>query len=488
MSKFFSTRDKSASVDARTAIVKGLSSDGGLFVPESLPSVDYNELLNADYPEIANRILSAFFSDFSAEDIRLSCNEAYRDHFDTPEVCPVVKLGDNYVTELFHGETCAFKDVALSILPRLLVRAQKSLGINDRILILTATSGDTGSAAMNGFKNVDGTGIITFYPYGGTSPIQRRQMVCMNGANVNACAVKGNFDDCQSAVKKVFTTLPAMDGIRLSSANSINIARLVPQIGYYYATYINLVNRGELKNGEEISFIVPTGNFGDILAGFYAKQMGLPIAKLVCASNSNNVLTDFLTTGIYDKRRDFLKTFSPSMDILISSNLERLLYYAQEGDTEIVCKQMSELKENSFYRVDGSVLDKISNTFDAYCCDDTETKQTIKSFYDEFSYVLDPHTAVAVACEKRFLERNPGAKCAVLATASPYKFPNVIFDALNIPQTADAFEMLDILSDKTGSAVPSVLKNLAGARELHTDVIDKEEIADYVLASGKKLF
>ncbi len=488
MSKFFSTRDKNASVCAREAVVKGLSPDGGLFVPETLPSLDVNTLLNCSYPEIAERILSAFFTDFSGEDIRLSCDEAYRYHFDTPEVCSVIKKGDLFFTELFHGETCAFKDIALSILPRLMVRAQKSLGIDDKILILTATSGDTGSAAMNGFKDVGGTGIITFYPYGGVSPIQRRQMVCMEGHNVTACAVKGNFDDCQSAVKKAFTNLPAMDGLRLSSANSINIARLVPQIGYYYATYISLVKRGELKNGEQLSFIVPTGNFGDILAGFYAKKMGLPIGKLVCASNANNVLTDFLNTGVYDKRREFLKTVSPSMDILISSNLERLLYYVQDDDADTVARQMRELKENGIYSVDGKVLAGIKETFEAYCCDDDITRKTIREFYGQNGYVLDPHTAVAVACAEKFKKKEPGTKCAVLSTASPFKFPSVIFDALSLPKTDDAFMMLDILSEKTGTPVPGIMNRIKNANELHTDVIEKEEIESYVLAKGKELF
>ena len=488
MSKFLSTRNKSDIVDARTAVVRGLSPDGGLYVPEELPKLDYHELTGLPYYKMAARIMKAFFTDFSEEDIDLSCEEAYELHFDTREVCPVVKKDDLYITELFHGETCAFKDVALSILPRLMVRAQKSLGITDKILILTATSGDTGSAAMNGFRNVPGTGIVTFFPNKGVSLLQRRQMVCMDGTNLTACAVNGNFDDCQSAVKEVFEHAKRPAGIRFSSANSINIARLIPQLGYYFATYLKLVEDGELKDGEELSFIVPTGNFGDILAGYYAKQMGLPVGKLVCASNANNVLTDFLNTGIYDKRREFLKTLSPSMDILISSNLERLLYHMQGENAQTVAEQMAALKKDGIYRIGDKALSEIKKTFAAYSCTDDETVSAIAGFFAKTGYVADPHTAVAIGCAKRFKVDYPGKKCAVLATASPCKFPASICKALHMEESVDVFETLNELGRKTGMVIPEALGKLQSARELHNDVIEKDALPEYVKNVCKQLF
>lgn len=480
MSKFLSTRNKSDIADARTAVVRGLSADGGLYVPEEIPQLDYHELMGLPYYKMAARILKAFFTDFSEEDIDLSCEEAYVHHFDKQGVCPVVNKGDLFITELFHGETCAFKDVALSILPRLLVRAQKSLNIKDKILILTATSGDTGSAAMNGFRNVSGTGIVTFFPNKGVSPLQRKQMVCMDGDNLTACAVNGNFDDCQSAVKEVFEHADRPEGIRFSSANSINIARLIPQLGYYFATYLKLVSEGELKDGEELSFIVPTGNFGDILAGYYAKRMGLPVGRLVCASNANNVLTDFLNTGVYDKRREFLKTLSPSMDILISSNLERLLYHVQGGNAQLVAEQMAALKKDGMYRIGDEALNEIQRTFSAYSCDDDETLSAMEGFYAETGYVADPHTSVAIGCAKLFKNEYPACKCAVLATASPFKFPAGICKALHMEESDDVFETLIALSGKTGTELPEALGQLRSAREIHNDVIEKEALRDYV--------
>lgn len=488
MSKFLSTRNKADAVDARNAIVRGLSADGGLYAPDVIPEIDYHKLMGLPYYKLAAEIIKAFFTDFPEGDIECSCEEAYNHHFDTAEVCPVVKKGGIYITELFHGETCAFKDVALSILPRLMVRALRSLAITDKVLILTATSGDTGSAAMNGFRDVPGTGIITFFPNEGVSPLQRKQMVCMKGKNLTACAVNGNFDDCQSAVKEAFGAMERPAGVRFSSANSINIARLVPQIGYYFATYLKLVESSEIKDGEKLNFVVPTGNFGDILAGYYAKRMGLPVGKLICASNANNVLTDFLTTGVYNRNREFLKTSSPSMDILISSNLERLLYHEQEEDDKKVAFQMSALKKDGVYKIDESVLMKIRKTFDAYCCDDNECMDTIRDFFTETGYVLDPHTAVAVACEKKFEKENPGAKCAVLSTASPYKFPASILRALNMNEEKDAFMMLDLVREKTGTAIPEALGMLESATELHTDVIEKSGIQEYVYKTCGKLF
>ena len=334
---------------------------------------------------------------------------------------------------------------------------------------------------MNGFRDVPGTGIITFYPNGGVSPLQRRQMVSMEGNNLTACAVNGNFDDCQSAVKKAFAELPCLDGISFSSANSINIARLVPQISYYYSSYIELIRQGSLKEDEPLNYIVPTGNFGDILAGYYAKRMGLPIGKLICASNANNVLTDFITNGVYDRRRPFLKTCSPSMDILISSNLERLLYHVEDGDTTLVARQMAKLKSEGFYAVEADVLQKNQRDFCAYCFDDNATLNMIKTFYDDCGYLADPHTAVALAAQKAFSQDHPGQKCAVLATASPYKFVSSIAKALGLNEQKDVFETARIISDTTGTSIPSHLNALSSKDEIHTDVIEKNEITDYIL-------
>ena len=486
MSHFVSTRNNGDLTDARNAMIRGLSRDGGLYAPVTIPTIDYNALKGLSYSEIAQRILCAWFDDLSAEDIKSCCEQAYLYHFDTPMVAPVIKANDSYIVELFHGETCAFKDVALSILPRLLVKSKASLGINEKVLILTATSGDTGSAAMNGFRDVSGTGIITFYPHGGVSPLQRRQMVCMEGSNLRACAVKGNFDDCQSAVKKAFAELPKIDGISFSSANSINIARLVPQISYYFSTYLDLLSKDELICGEPLNFVVPTGNFGDILAGYYAKRMGLPIGKLICASN--NVLTEFINTGVYNKNRPFLKTCSPSMDILISSNLERLLYHVQSADSKLVSAQMTALKDEGCYKVDEKVVKAIQNEFAAYSFNDDAVVATIKSFFEESGYLADPHTAVALAAEKAFKAQNPGSKCAVLSTASPFKFVSCISKALHLDEKDNVFDTIRMISDKCGIKAPDSLAGLETKTELYSDVIEKDQIIDYVLTSQEQLF
>ena len=487
MSFFVSSRNRNETVDARMAMVRGLSADGGLYVPVEIPRLDYRALSDLTYNRIAQRIVHAWFNDLDKADIEECCDEAYLNHFDTPIVAPVVKAGDTNIVELFHGETCAFKDVALSLLPRLLIKSKSSLGADEKVLILTATSGDTGSAAMNGFKDVTGTGIITFYPFGGVSPLQRRQMVSMDGKNVCACAVRGNFDDCQSAVKQAFIALPTEKGVSFSSANSINIARLVPQIGYYYTTYITLLKRAEIEEGEKLSFVVPTGNFGDILAGFYAKCMGLPIGKLICASNANDVLTEFLTKGRYDRRRAFLKTCSPSMDILISSNLERLLFHVQDGDSKLVCSQMESLRKQGFYEIDKRVLKGIREDFCAYSFDDRSTLDTVRTFYRETGYLADPHTAVALAAEKQYKNEYPGEKCAVLSTASPFKFASCIAQALDILEEGNVFDTLKSISEKTKVPVPSYLAALSGKKERHTDVIEKTAITAYIQEKYPKL-
>lgn len=488
MVDFTSTRELRAEANAYEAVLNGIAPDGGLYVPTNVPKIDVSEILNLSYTDLARRIIGAMLPSFTAEEIAESASEAYKHHFETPDVCPLKKVGDDFVLELFHGETAAFKDVALSILPRLMTRARKALGKTEKILILTATSGDTGSAAMNGFRDVDGTGIIVFYPFGGVSEIQKRQMVAMPGGNLTACALRGNFDDCQSAVKRAFANLPAPNGIRFSSANSINIARLVPQIAYYYASYASLVRDYGMKIGESVDFVVPTGNFGDILAGWYAKRMGLPIGTLVCASNANRVLTDFIETGVYDRRREFVKTSSPSMDILISSNLERLLYHAEGEDGRKVARLMKELSENGFYRASDEAMKKIRSDFAAYSFDDDMTVSEMKTVFDETGYFPDPHTAVGMACLKAYKNENPGRRCVVLATASPFKFPQSAMRALGMKSDGtDAFEMLKKISDVIGVPVPPCIAPLENAQPIHNDVTDKEHIFEYILGKAVSL-
>ncbi|MBR4236757.1 MAG: threonine synthase [Clostridia bacterium] len=487
MAYFVSTRNVNAVQDARTAIMNGLSPDGGLYVPETIPATDYHKLIGLSYADMAKQIIRLWFDDFTYDEIAASCEDAYSSHFDTPLVAPVKQAGDVFITELFHGETCAFKDVALSLLPRLVSKARRSLGIADKTLILTATSGDTGSAAMNGFRNVEGTGIITFFPHRGISTVQRRQMVCMTGRNIKACAVDGNFDDCQTGVKNAFATLPRIPLCRYSSANSINIARLVPQITYYFSTYISLISSGCIKDGQRICFAVPTGNFGDILAGYYAKHMGLPIDKLVCASNSNNVLTEFLNAGVYDKRREFLTTYSPSMDILISSNLERLLYHTQNNDTNIVVRQMEQLKAEGRYKTSQDTLKTIKEDFAAYSFDDAATLKMIRTTFDAGAYLADPHTAVALCAQAAFSRDNPGSVCVVLSTASPYKFPACICKALGIRETDDPFREIEQIENISGKPAPDSIKLLEQKTVIHPDVIAKTGINEYILKNMQEL-
>ena len=487
MSSFVSTRNINAIQDARSAIIAGLSPDGGLYVPERIPKIDYHALIGMSYSDMAKRILGLWFDDFSPLQIAQACDSAYKSHFENSSVAPVKQAGDTFITELFHGETCAFKDVALSILPRLLTRARDSLGISDKILILTATSGDTGSAAMNGFKNVDGTGIITFYPNNRVSTIQYRQMVCMEGKNIKACGINGNFDDCQSGVKHAFASLPKIKLCRYSSANSINIARLVPQITYYFSTYTGLVASGCIQDGDKLSFAVPTGNFGDILAGYYAKRMGLPVEKLICASNANNVLTQFLNTGVYDRRREFLSTYSPSMDILISSNLERLLYHSQSCDTDIVRREMEQLKAEGIYSISSETLKLIKEDFAAYSFSDNDTVTMIRNTFKQTGYLADPHTAVALCAENAFAKDNPGSKCAVLSTASPFKFPDCICKALEIQKYDNPFRAVEALEVKSGCAAPQSLKQLEHMPVIHSEIIEKSDINEYIIKTAQEL-
>ena len=429
------------------------------------------------------RIYKAFGVDLPAQVIDELMAQAYGDNFDDERICPITSLdADTHVLALWPGPTSAFKDVALSVLPRLVSAAAKQEGAGD-VVILTATSGDTGKAALEGFHDVPGTRIMVFYPAGGVSPVQEAQMVTQEGGNVRVCAIRGNFDDAQTGVKNVFAACKGkgLHGAVLSSANSINIGRLAPQVVYYFRAYADLVQAGRIRVGEKVHFVVPTGNFGDILAGYFAKRMGLPVGRLVCASNANDVLTEFISTGVYDRRRPFYKTTSPSMDILVSSNLERLLYLLSEGDCGYVAGLMEQLNREGHYQVSPRLLERLQAEFDCACCDDAGAAEVIRRLWQEQHYLCDPHTAVAwSAAEQVRLE--DGAPVVVLSTASPYKFPAAVLGALEGGCDGDEFAMMERLHRLTGTEVPRNLAGLQGRTVRHRDVIDKEQMLDYVLA------
>ena len=477
-----STRNNNEKVNSARAVVKGIADDGGLYMLSDFSKLnfDYKSVLGLSSMETAEKILGVLLDDFTAEEMHLMVEKAYRGRFETDELTPVVKVGDNFVLELFRGPTSAFKDVALSMLPRLMTKGREKLGIKKDTVILTATSGDTGKAALEGFHDVEGIRIIVFYPDGGVSAVQKAQMVTQEGSNVCVCAVKGNFDDAQTGVKNAFAAFAksGCDTVELSSANSINIGRLAPQVVYYFTAYSSLVKSGEIKVGDKINFVVPTGNFGDILAGYFAKCMGLPVNKLVCASNANNVLTDFINTGIYDKRREFFKTLSPSMDILVSSNLERLLYLLSGGNADEVAGYMKELNENGFYKVSDEILKKLQETFVAAYCDDSVPLDTIKEVYDKYSYLCDTHTAVAF---KAALDGKYENKTVILSTASPYKFPVAVLTALGVTPDRNEFRVMDRINELTGVKIPKNLSGLEKKKVLHKDVIEKNELTDYVM-------
>lgn len=484
-----STRNNGEKISSANAILRGIATDGGLYMPESLSDVefDYKRTLDMDTYEIAEYVLSTLFTDFSKEEMTELVNKAYKTKFETDVLTPTVKVGNSFVLELFRGPTSAFKDVALSMLPQLMTASREKLNISEQTVILTATSGDTGKAALEGFHDVEGTKIIVFYPHGGVSPIQKAQMVTQTGNNVCVCAVRGNFDDAQTGVKKIFNTcskegLLKGSGFELSSANSINVGRLAPQIVYYFRSYADLVRNGEIKAGDKVNFVVPTGNFGDILAGYFAKLLGLPVDKLVCASNANDVLTEFLNTGRYNRMRTFYKTVSPSMDILVSSNLERLLYLALDCDAEKTAAYMKSLDETGEYTVESETLVKLKDIFFAGCCDDEQTEKTIGEVYEKFGYLCDTHTAVAWNVAEQF-KKETGNKnpVIVLSTASPYKFADAVSHAIGLEPQDDEFVLMDNLCEKTGVAIPKGLAGLKGKEELHKDVIDKDKMLEYVL-------
>lgn len=488
-----STRGKYRSVTSAEAIKMGIAPDGGLFVPESRPFIDagkLREMASLPYNGRAVSILQYFLTDYTGDEIRDCVNNAYNpDKFDTPEIAPVKRLSAGlYSLELWHGPTCAFKDMALQILPHLLTRAASKTGEKDEIVILVATSGDTGKAALEGFKDVPGTRIIVFYPEKGVSEVQKLQMVTQEGQNVNVFAVDGNFDDTQTGVKTIFgdSNLNAElheNGFRFSSANSINWGRLVPQIVYYFSAYLDLLSQGEIKEGEAINFVVPTGNFGNILAGYYAREMGLPVNKLVCAANENNVLTEFIRTGIYDRNREFKRTVSPSMDILISSNLERLLYEITHN-AEAINQWMETLKEKGWYEVDPGTRSAIDGVFWSEYATDEETMQTIRDTFKEYGYLMDTHTAVGKnVYDKYVLATEDKTRTVLVSTASPFKFNAGVARAV-LGEEAVAgkseFELLDVLAATSGMPVPAGLKNLDEKPLLHNRTVEKQKMAGAV--------
>ncbi|MBQ7266116.1 MAG: threonine synthase [Firmicutes bacterium] len=477
-----STRGSEKKVTASMAIVQGIAEDGGLFVPESIPAIDFTleESLSYDYRELAYRVLRLLLTDYTEEELRFCINNAYDDKFDTKLIAPVVSAGKYNFLELFHGKTIAFKDMALSILPYLLKTAARKNGVKEDIVILTATSGDTGKAALEGFADVEGTRIIVFYPETGVSPVQKRQMVTQVGKNTKVVAIKGNFDDAQSAVKRIFTdnALKAElkeKGYVFSSANSINIGRLAPQIVYYFYAYTQMVKSGKIKVGQEVNFTVPTGNFGDILAGYYAKHMGLPVNKLICASNDNKVLFDFFETGVYDINRDFILTPSPSMDILISSNFERLLYHSCE-DTEKISSVMGKLSKEGKYSFE------VNKEFAGEYATTSQTLEAVKELFEATNYVMDTHTAVAYASYKKYVANTgDNTENVIVSTASPFKFAKDVLKAIDEKyEGIDPFKALEELEKVSKISVPAPIKGIDKRPVLHEDVIERENIEAYV--------
>ena len=479
--RYHSTRNESVFVDSAQAVLEGLAPDGGLYMPEGLPAFDWQECLKGSSIQMSTQILSALLPDIP--DMPELVRRAYTGKFETEDLTPTVPVGGFSMLELFRGPTSAFKDVALSMLPQLLTAAKAVKGQEKDILILTATSGDTGKAALEGFRDVPGIRICVFYPDGGVSQVQRAQMVTQEGENVAVCAVRGNFDDAQTGVKNIFAACQGRDlPVALSSANSINIGRLAPQIMYYFRAYRDLLDAGKIRLGDEVNFSVPTGNFGDILAGYLAKGLGLPVGALICASNANNVLTDFIRTGTYDRRRPLLKTTSPSMDILVSSNLERLLYLLS-GDTKLVAGLMKELNTQGVYTIPAQLLEKIQSQFWAACCDDARAAEIIGRVYKEDGYLCDPHTASGwAAAEDYVAETGDHRPMVVLSTASPYKFPAAVLTAIGGDTSGDEFTQMARLSQITGVPVPKNLASLQGKPEKHTQVIDKDKMLSFVLS------
>lgn len=482
--KYLSTRSKDICINASEAILKGLSDDGGLFVPECFPKldVDLKTLSNMSYQEVAYEVLKLFLTDFTSEELWACINNAYDSKFDTEEIAPLVEAQGAYYLELFHGKTIAFKDMALSILPHLLTTSAKKNNAQNDIVILTATSGDTGKAALAGFADVPGTKIIVFYPKDGVSAIQEKQMITQKGANTYVVGIHGNFDDAQTGVKKMFNDAElakCMDdhGLQFSSANSINIGRLTPQVAYYVYAYTRLLKEEKIKEGELVNVVVPTGNFGNILAAYYAKKAGLPIDKLICASNENKVLFDFFESGCYDKNREFKVTTSPSMDILISSNLERLIYHISGNDASKNKELMEQLSKNGSYEINEEMKKELSDFVAGYATQ-KDTADTIFDVYDDTGYVLDTHTAVAASVYKKYVADTKDNKPTVIAsTASPYKFTRAVMNAIDSKyEDMDDFALVDELEKISNVAVPEAINEIRTAPVLHNRVCDKDEM------------
>lgn len=485
MNKYVSTRNSNIEVSASKAVLLGQAEDGGLFVPADLASFkrDYHEITSLDFKGMAKYIWNMFFDDYGSDTIDELVEKSYNGKFSSELITPLSKVGDSYVLELYHGPTSAFKDVALQALPNLLTKARSMNGETDEIMILTATSGDTGSAAMSGFSGVPGTSIVVFYPDGGTSETQRLQMVTDAGNNTTACAIRGNFDDAQAGVKKIFREIPKpSSGVSLSSANSINIGRLVPQIVYYFSAYKQLLDMGCIADGDKVDFIVPTGNFGDIMAGYYARCIGLPIRRLVCASNKNDVLTEFINTGHYDRKRDFYKTTSPSMDILVSSNLERLLYYICGEDHTV--SYMKQLEETGEYQITAGELAEIQSVFTGLCASDEEGAKAIKKIFEAEHYLMDTHTSIAWSCMEKY-SKNDVPK-VVLSTASPYKFCASVLSALGLDVSESDRANMERCHEYTAAAIPAGLAGIFDKNIMHTDIIDSSDMKDYVIGKAKR--
>lgn len=484
-----STRSNAEPVTASQAILKGLADDGGLFVPESVPALDKSlrELSKMTYQETAYEVMKLFFTDFTEAELKDCINKAYDTKFDTEAIAPLVTADGTYYLELFHGATIAFKDMALSILPHLLITSAKKNQVKNEIVILTATSGDTGKAALAGFADVKGTRIIVFYPKNGVSPIQEKQMVTQKGDNTFVVGITGNFDDAQTGVKQIFgdkELAEVMDkaGFQFSSANSINIGRLVPQVVYYVYAYAQLLKEGKISDGEKINVTVPTGNFGNILAAYFAKHMGVPIAKLICASNENKVLYDFFETGVYDKNREFVLTSSPSMDILISSNLERLIYITAGADAAKNDALMKALSTEGKYEITADMKEKMADFYGGYASEQ-ETADTIKALYEKTGYIIDTHTAVASAVLEKYQKATgDNTKTVLASTASPFKFTRSVMNAIDAKYDAMGdFELVDELSKLANVAVPKAIEEIRTAPVLHDTVCDKEEMKAVVM-------
>lgn len=485
---YISTRGKSRPVTSARAIKQGLAEDGGLFMPEEIPSLskeDFMLLRGFDYPERAAFVMSKFLTDYTYDELLSDCREAYSEKRFKGGAAPLKNIGNLRLLELWHGPTCAFKDMALQIMPRLLSRALSKTGEKRTAYILVATSGDTGKAALEGYRDVNGIKIMVFYPIDGVSRIQKLQMATQEGNNVNVCAIKGNFDDAQNGVKKIFgdkETAEKLDrnGYFFSSANSINWGRLVPQIVYYISAYCDMLESGDIKEGEKVNICVPTGNFGNIFAAYIASLMGLPVNRFICASNKNNILTDFIRTGVYDRNRSFHTTMSPSMDILISSNLERLLYVL--AGQEKTASYMKQLSENGVYTIDSDIKAKLDASFSGYFCDENETALTIKNTFDKYGYLIDTHTAVGVKCAEEYAnETGDKHKTIVASTASPYKFAPDVYASLTDKKLDNEFEALEHTSEYTNTEIPAPLAGLKGKTVRFTTTIERDRMSEEIL-------